>query len=217
MSDEVDSTDKTLETTNHLRKAVSGTCHRLQDDYFKSPELPACHQARASLAELRKTVSLDIMDNPLALAKVLFLMKEEFANQLAGKSDTPSNSERAAFVALTLFGLHMQSATKPMHEPGVSFATACGKLYARRSSDSIKPRVDAMLMANNEKSRLMHIRSLVSLLRSEQLTCDYGWLASDLCSLMNPQKRPGVQLRWGRDFAIGFKTAFNTEPETNNN
>lgn len=217
MSDEVDSTEKTPKDTNHLRKSVSGACHRLQEDYFKSPELPACHQARAHLAELRKTVSLDIMDNPLALEKVLFLMKEEFVDELAGKYDEPSKLERAAFVAFTLFGLHMQSATKPMHETGVSFATACGKLYARRSSESIKPRVDAMLMANNEKSRLIHIRSLVSLLRSEQLTCDYGWLASDLRSLMNPQKRPGVQLRWGRDFALGFKTASNTESETNNN
>ena len=54
-----------------------------------------------------------------------------------------------------------------------------------------------MLLARDEKSRLLQIRSLVSLLRSKELACDYGKLASDLRALMNPKRRPGVLLRWG--------------------
>lgn len=201
-----------------LRKAVSLTCHRLQDHFFMPYDSPQSHLARAQLAELRKSSSLNIMDNPLALGKVLFIMSGDFVEKLAGKTDEPSPSEQAAFAALTLFGLHMQSATKPMHTAEVSFARACGKLYATGTSDSIKSRVDAMLLARDEKSRLLQIRSLVSLLRSKELPCDYGKLASDLRALMNPKRRPGVQLRWGRDFANGsFQTESTSETTTTDN
>ena len=201
-----------------LRKAVSLTCHRLQDHFFMPYDSPQSHLARAQLAELRKSSSLNIMDNPLALGKVLFIMRGDFVEKLAGKTDEPSPSEQAAFAALTLFGLHMQSATKPMHTAEISFARACGKLYATGTSESIKSRVDAMLLARDEKSRLLQIRSLVSLLRSKELPCDYGKLASDLRALMNPKRRPGVQLRWGRDFANGsFQTESTSETKTSDN
>lgn len=201
-----------------LRKAVSLTCHRLQDHFFMPYDSPQSHLARAQLAELRKSSSLNIMDNPLALGKVLFIMRGDFVEKLAEKTDEPSPSEQAAFAALTLFGLHMQSATKPMHTAEISFARACGKLYATGTSESIKSRVDAMLLARDEKSRLLQIRSLVSLLRSKELPCDYGKLASDLRALMNPKRRPGVQLRWGRDFANGsFQTESTSETKTSDN
>lgn len=200
-----------------LRKAVSLTCHRLQENFFMPYGSPQNHLARAQLAELRKITSLNIMDNPLALEKVLFIMKGDFVEKLAGKTDEPSPSEQAAFVALTLFGWHMQSATKPMHTAEISFARACGKLFATGTSDSIKSRVDAMLLARDEKSRLLQIRSLVSLLRSKELPCDYGKLASDLRALMNPKRRPGVLLRWGRDFANGsFQTESTSKTTTDN-
>lgn len=200
-----------------LRKAVSLTCHRLQENFFMPYGSPQNHLARAQLAELRKITSLNIMDNPLALEKVLFIMKGDFVEKLAGKTDEPSPSEQAAFVALTLFGWHMQSATKPMHTAEISFARACGKLFATGTSDSIKSRVDAMLLARDEKSRLLQIRSLVSLLRSKDLPCDYGKLASDLRALMNPKRRPGVLLRWGRDFANGsFQTESTSKTTTDN-
>lgn len=218
MSNEVDTTNKKAADSDVLRKAVSVTCHRLQEAYFKSPESPASHQAHAQLAELRKRSSLNLMDNPLALGKVLFIMQGELTEKLAGKADEPSPSERAAVAALTLFGFHMQSATQPVHESGISFAAACGTLYATGDSDSIKSRVDAMLLAGNEKTRLRHIHSLVSLLRSKQLSCDYGMLARDLRALMNPKQRPGVQLRWGRDFANGFfKNTSTSETTPTNN
>lgn len=215
-----DDTPKSKEPTNSdaLRNAVSSTCHRLQNNFFMPYDSPQSHLARAQLAELRKSSSLNIMDNPLALAKVLFIMKEDYVEKLAGKTDEPSPSEQAAFTALTLFGFHMQSATKPMHTAEISFARACGRLYATGTSDSIKSRVDAMLLARDERSRLSQIRSLVSLLRSKELACDYGKLASDLRALMNPKRRPGVLLRWGRDFANGsFQTESTSETKTSDN
>lgn len=197
-----------------LCRAVGATCHRLQRDYFADASSSRSATARASLAELRRGASFDIEHDPLALGRALFLMGEDFEEQLAGKGDAPSLSERSAFLALTLFGLHMQSAQEPAHVPGTSFATACGKLHALQLSDSIKPRIDAMLLAHSEQARIVHIRSIVSLLRGHALGFDYGLLARDLRSLSHPERRAGVQLRWGRDFARGAFTPRNATPNT---
>lgn len=189
------------EPTDVLRNVVGATCHRLQEGYLADPDSPAHHSARAALAELRHGGTTDINKDPLGLEKVLFAMQGDFSERLAGKGDAPSPSERAAFVALTLFGIHMQGASEKMHIPGRSFTSACGYLFALNISASIKPRIDAMLLASSENARLTHIRSLVTLLRSHSIGFDYGLLARDLRSLSDPQKRSGVQLRWGRDFA----------------
>ncbi|AEX45348.1 type I-E CRISPR-associated protein Cse2/CasB [Corynebacterium diphtheriae] len=191
------------ENKDALRAAVGATCHRLQEAYLGDRNSARHHSARATLAELRRGATVDIRKNPLGLEKVLFAMAGDFSDRLVGHGDNPSPSEEAAFVALTLFGVHMQSATSPVHIPQVSFASACGRLHSLGTSDSIKPRVDAMLLASQEQARLVHIRSLVTLLRANNIGFDYGLLARDLRALNDPKKRAGIQLRWGRDFAIG--------------
>lgn len=196
--------------TNHLFSAINSTCIRLQGGYFSDPNSQRHREARASLAELRRYSSLDIKGNPLALSNALFVLREDFSEKLAGKGDEPSASEHAAYVALTLFAQHMQSASQPVHVRNVSFAQACGILHAQSTSNSIKPRFDAMLLAGSESARLVHIRSLISLMRAKSLSFDYGWFASDLRSLTSPQKRSGVQLRWGRDFARGSFSKIST-------
>lgn len=204
-------TPDTAAKKNHLQHAVDVTCKRLQGGYFSDPNSSAYRKARADLAELRRYASLDISNNPLALAKALFVMEGEFSDKLAGKGDAPSPSEHAAYVALTLFAIHMQSASEPVHVRSVSFAQACGRLHAQSTSDSIKPRIDAMLLAGSESARLIHIRSLVTLMRANDIGFNYGRFAADLRSLADPKKRPGVQLRWGRDFARG---SFSPTPES---
>lgn len=197
-----------------LRNVVGATCHRLQGDYLADPSLARHHSARATLAELRRGGSLDISKDPLALGKVLFAMQGEFSEQLAGKGDEPSPSEKAAFVALTLFGVHMQGTNQPVHVPGFSFAAACGQLNAQGTSDSIKPRIDAMLLANDEQARLTHIRSLVNLLRSKEIGFDYGLFARDIRGLSDPAKRPGIQIRWSRDFSNSYFRNNKSSPVT---
>ncbi|WP_341827612.1 type I-E CRISPR-associated protein Cse2/CasB [Trueperella pyogenes] len=194
---------------NHLQQAVHVTCKRLQSGYLSDSSSPEHHKARADLAQLRRYANLDISNNPLALAQALFVMEGEFSEKLAGHGDEPSPSEHAAYIALTLFAIHMQSASQEVHVKGVSFAQACGKLYRKLegSSDSIKPRIDAMLLAGSERARLVHIRSLITLMRAQEIGFDYGRLAVDLRALANPKKRAGVQLRWGRDFALGSYSA----------
>ncbi|SQG63718.1 CRISPR-associated protein [Corynebacterium renale] len=191
------------EEQSTLRQSVGKTAARLQRQYLNSQHTADGALARGTLAELRKFASRPLDTNPLALQEVLLTLDPPLSEREVGRGDAPSPSERAAYYALSLFGIHMQSAKKPMHSNDVSFATACGQLYRVTESRSIKMRFDAMQVAGDEQSRLVHLRSLISLLRANEIACNYGQLAADLRSLSNPKYRDRVLLRWGRDFATG--------------
>lgn len=196
----------------NLKFAVGRTAEVLQRDYLTGGTTAAAH-ARGTLAELRKAGALKLESHPLALETVLMAMVVPLSEGETGKTDQPTPSERAAFHALTLFGLHMQSAQQPMHSEERSFAAACGRLHAVLDSKSIKPRFDAMQSAFDEETRIIHLRNLVSLLRANKIAFNYGQFAFDLRSLQNRRHRNGVLLRWGRDFAYGtFPGRANAEP-----
>lgn len=186
-----------------LRVSVGSTANRLQRNYLERSQTPAGAEARAQLAELRKFSGRNVQDFPIALENVLLMLNPPLSEQELGKGNAPSPSEEAAFYALTLFGTHMQGARKPMHSAEIPFATACGRLFARSSSNSIKPRFDAMQAAADETARMQHLRSLVTLLRSQDLSFDYGRFAEDLRALQKPNRKNAILLRWGRQFVQG--------------
>jgi len=82
-------------------------------------------------------------------------------------------------------------------------------LVARSDSESLKPRFDAMVLASDPTARAIHMRSLIALLRGQELGFDYGGLAADLRSLERPDRRSRVLMRWGRDFARAARPASN--------
>lgn len=198
-----------------LRASVSGACTRLQNSYLNSANHSASGQAKAKLAQLRKANGLRLEQNPLALEKVLLTLEPPLDPTALGKGDAPSPSEKAAAAAMTLFAAHMQSAKVPAHQQNQSFARACGRLQSLGLSKSIEKRIDAMLLASEHNARMVHIRSIVSLMRANQISFDYGELARDLRTLMDPKKRSGVQLRWGRDYSSGYFHATNRQSTEN--
>lgn len=188
-----------------LRSAVSAAASRLQDAYLGHGTQQAQARARQRLATLRHRAGLAPESDPLVWQAALEEVLPGLDEDLLG-GDGASPYESAAFSSLCLFALHMQSQTAPMHVPGQSLARAVGQLDARRASESIKPRFDAVLVCRNPATRLHHLRSLVTLLRAEHIGADYGRLATDLRLLELPD-RNRVLLRWGRDFATGHYTA----------
>ncbi|GAB3695491.1 type I-E CRISPR-associated protein Cse2/CasB [Corynebacterium nasicanis] len=200
-----------------LFNAIGTTVARLQSQFLGDQGDLLKTQARGELAELRRRAGQPIDRDPLSLEKTLLVLSPTLNENSLGRGDAPSPSEEAAFHALTLFALHMQSATRPMHVPKQSFAAACGRLYALSDSASLKPRFDALLLARSSRARLSHMRSMITLLRGSQLGFDYARFASDLRALDSADKRSGVLLRWGRDFAMGrFHTADDTSTSDNN-
>ena len=206
-----DRDDPEAETTRMapLEHAVGSTVTRLQAHFLGQRGQSEQAAARAVLAKLRRSAGQKAESHPLALEQVLETLDPPLVLEELGKGDAPSASERSAFHALTLFALHMQGAATPgQHIRRVSFANACGRLHGKTGSESMKPRFDALLLSRSSTSRLVHIRSMVSLLRSHSLGFDYGAFARDLRTLDFPRRRNGVLLRWGRDFAMApYQTA----------
>lgn len=200
-----------------LFTSVGATATRLQAQILGEKGERAQAQARGVLAELRRRAGQPIDQDPLSLEKTLLVLSPALNENSIGRGDVPSPSEAAAFHALTLFALHMQSSTRPMHVRGISFATACGRLYAQSDSGSLKPRFDALLLARSSRARLAHTRSMVTLLRGAGLGFDYAQFANDLRTLDSADKRSGILLRWGRDFAMGrFQVSESANSSDNN-
>lgn len=145
----------------------------------------------AALAELRRAVGHPPGDAPMSWPYVV---------PLAGES-----SDRrfdALHVTLTLFALHQQAQTVPMHRrDGRSLGKAAGLLAARRNaSQGVERRFLAAATSDTVGELALHARGLVTLLRGEGIWLDYVELFHDFERWPDPDRRSWVRRRWGRDF-----------------
>lgn len=154
--------------------------------------------ARATLARLRQAVDEAPGVNPDVWQIVLEILPEQFI----GSRDEPTKGEWAAHLALTLYGVHQQGNTRPMHELGISFGTAMGRLMRERPS--AKSRYDALLTASHFAGRRNYLRSLTGLLSTDGIPVDHGRLALDLFRLQSADDKNSVVRVWGRDFYRAF-------------
>ncbi|NTW42022.1 MAG: type I-E CRISPR-associated protein Cse2/CasB, partial [Cellulomonadaceae bacterium] len=103
------------------REFVSDQVARLQRQYLPPVQTP---WARASLAELRRSLGQGLGTSPAVLALVI--------NPSAPATDGPETpDERAIATALGLYALHQQSQSAPMHLHGVGFGEAVGRIRFR--------------------------------------------------------------------------------------
>lgn len=168
---------------------------------------------KATLSNLRRAAGKKTDQNPLAWQYVLTPEDEaKFPSSYQGQGDQPTYAENAAFIALTLYGMHQQSLAPNMHSKERSFGKAAGELVKRRTP-SIKKRFDALLSARSASAISYHARNLVQLLHQEQIAFDYGRFAEDLNRLQNPKYRATVITRWSRDFVYGY--SFSTTTDSN--
>lgn len=137
----------------------------------------------------------------------------------ATSGDQVTNQELAAFLAFTFYGLHQQSRPIGMHKGGVRLGTALGSLRAKfQSKGSAAPldaRFQALCTATDLDEATIHLRGLISLLRTHSLPMDYGRFAGDLVRLQDPERHDDVCLRWGRDFY--YRKSDDTDDETTDN
>ena len=185
-------------TSLTLYPAVESTVGKLQKDLLR-PETSST--ARATLARLRT------LRGSLGLGAALEQLVLPLSERETGLGDAPSPSEQAVMDALALFATHMQgSFTSPAHTKDRTFATACGILYRRTGSGSVKRRFDRAVSAVDPQTRVYYIRSLVSMLSSEGISFDYARLACDLRRMQKNTRsvyldESSAGVRLGRDFA----------------
>ncbi|MGV0398239.1 type I-E CRISPR-associated protein Cse2/CasB [Corynebacterium suicordis] len=122
---------------------------------------------------------------------------------LEGTGNNPSRGETIAHLAVSLFALHTQSATHPVHQNGIGFGSALQKFMMISGVETVDDnplmrRVKALLTADTLDEISVHLRGLVQQLRTESIPLDYGQLAEDLWWLSQEGHRNGVRLKWSR-------------------
>lgn len=156
-------------------------------------------RARGDLARLRRTIGKPVG----ADAETWPVVFKGFPNVLLGRGDAPSPYETAAHLALGLFAQHMQSASRPMHRPGMGLGRAVRQLANPADSESrekpVMRRFQALGTASSLSEAVYHARSMIQQLRGEEIALDYVRLAQDFVDLQNPRTADAVRLRWARD------------------
>lgn len=134
----------------------------------------------------------------------------EALSQGTHAEDGPTDYERAAHEAITLYALHQQSKTTAVHRQDISLGSAARRLVrATGREDAIRSRFQAVATAGSASGLFHHLRALITMLRSEGIPLDYGQLAIDLRRLHHGGRADQVRLRWGRD----FHRATNEDPD----
>lgn len=113
---------------------------------------------------------------------------------------------RAEHLALTLYGVHQQSMARPMHRTGVGVGKALGALRrsGKFSPEAVDRRFAAAATATSLTEAAVHLRGLITQLRSIEQPLDYDRLLRDLRDWQHPDRRPTVRRRWGSEyFATG--------------
>lgn len=161
--------------------------------------------ATASVAKLRHGVGHSIGDDPDVFEWTLDGMPEAVDGRVCvGTDDVPTDYERAAYAAITLFALHQQSIHESsMHtDEDMTMGRALGRLIVGNPNEAgIRMRFSQLQTADGWQELMRHSQGLVRLLRKARIPLNYGQFANDLVRLHRGRNEAnGVRLRWGRDF-----------------
>lgn len=104
----------------------------------------------------------------------------------------------AEHAALSLFGLHQQSQSKPMHKRGEGLGTALRTLHRsdRFSAEAVDRRVAAAVNATSVPALVYRLRGLVTQLRSIGQPLDYEQLLKDITDWHFSASRGRVRRTW---------------------
>jgi CRISPR system Cascade subunit CasB len=189
-----------MTSTSPLSRYVDSTIRELQNSYVHGDR----RGSSAALAALRRAVGA----GPGTDAAVWEYTLAGLPQQYIGHSDEPSPGERAVHAAVTLYAVHQQSKTMPMHQNGPSMGRAVRRLGGARTvaaqpdaSKAVKRRFDALMTAVTFSELNYHARGLIGQLRTADIPLDYGAFAEDLRQLQNVRTADAVRLRWGRDYS----------------
>lgn len=165
---------------------------------------------RALLAQLRRSVS----KRPGEVPETWDFEYAYLPDSLSGKADEPPTpGEWAAHLALSLYAVHQQSQTLPMHRTCdwsehklFGLGHAVRRMAAQTNGEQLEqgqmPRRFAALVTADSIEEVAHyLRQIVQQLRSASLPLDYGRLAGQLYDYQKRPQRNRVRLEWGREYS----------------
>lgn len=188
---------------NQVRVFVGRKIEAIQNAYL-SPTGKS--KGARELAFLRHAVTRKPGDTPA----IWGLEFEGMPDALVGRCDDPSPGEWAVHAALTLYAVHQQSQSIPMHRQGREYGLGQAMhqlvLCAADRYESLEPgelprRFAALVTAESFSETMHYARQLVGQLRRETIPLDYALLAQQFYDLQFSEKANGVRRAWGRGFA----------------
>lgn len=156
--------------------------------------------SKAALAKLRKGAGKDITESLESWELVFSDLPEQLKGTDSKVGFHPSEAERAIHTALTTYAVHMQSKSQSMSIEGRSFAVGARILMLKQDSEGVKRRFDSMITASDVTEFAYHARSMVQMMRQEDLGFDYPEFARDLYYLQLPNGSRNILIKWGEDF-----------------
>lgn len=170
---------------------------------------------RASLAHLRNSIGYDISHTVEIWKDVFSEMPIEFLS----RDGLVTKEENAVFVALQLYALHQQGSSDSVHAKEQISAKESidgteGRISVRKHNighslktlrdpveySGIDRRFNAMITSSSFQELIVHLRHLVSILKSKsKAKVNYARLADDLFWYQNGKKEQ-VRLRWGQSY-----------------
>jgi len=182
-------------------------------------------RTKAVLARLRNSIGRDISQTSDVWPVVFANIPDE---SFLSRDGNPTEAEKAIFAALQLYALHQQGKASGVHKPwqskktetvvaeefseeneeksegGFRFKNIGQSLSCLRqgeASESTDRRFNAMITSATFEEMLVHLRHLISILKSRDKTqaVDYARLADDFFWFLKDSKEQ-VRLRWGEGY-----------------
>ena len=181
----------------HDLKAVGHTVderiRRLQAGYLRDHS-----DAVATLAKIRRGAGKAIEEVPDLVGLTI---DHHFYDTFDVQDRRTPDAEDAVHEALTLYALHQQSKSEPMHRRGCEFGAAVRRLMPHGEIDEpLRKRFVQAQKAIGGSTRPERLRGIVQLLRNAVLPLDYGLLADQLFDARTPAGAERVRRSWGRGF-----------------
>lgn len=154
---------------------------------------------KARLARLRHGAGRVPGEIPELWGEFLNGMPEKFIS----RNGEPTREEWAIYMSLTLFALHQQGNTNSVHVKEKSLGRAAAELMSENTDEErerVLRRFGPVVTAKDMPELSHHLRCLIQLFSSKDISLDYEMLAEDLMWFQFDDKRKNVQLRWGQDF-----------------
>jgi CRISPR system Cascade subunit CasB len=173
-------------------------------------------KVKAELAQLRRGLGKQPGELPELWGEFLLELPEE----LQGKSKNPSKAELAIYQALVLYAYHQQGHDLPkksMNLKGQGLGKGIRKLVPNGDTDAedrILKRFKRVVSASTINDVAVQLRSIISLLKGNDIPIDYPALAVDLYFLQIPEAKNNIKLAWARDF-YAFNSNENEEEKRN--
>lgn len=155
--------------------------------------------SKAHLARLRRGIGKKPGELPELWGSFLRNLPEE----MMSRNDEPSYAEWAIYTALTLFSLHQQGHSEPMHAEGEEnrFGRAVRKLvHSEEDEENVRKKLSIAACSDDMTELSYYLKTIVKLLENNDIKLDYVDLAKDLYGFQFEKNVDRIRLKWGQDF-----------------